>query len=362
MKLPAWRVCVAAVAVALMSSIALGQTARELWESLDRQGDQPRTRHEESLALNRQALALAEQQSSADLGSAQWQHAVWRSCAKVGALLAELGKPEEALAVFNQGLEKALQLARAEPERGEWQRAIAMFWLAIGDALVELKHPQDALQAFREGLSVSERLAVARSSPPGTRRSVMTAQGKIGGVLWEQGDFAGALKIYQAAREIAKNRAVAGDQISQDDLATADQAVGTTLVALGSFGEAVDFLQENLAIRERLVAEKPDASRTYDLSVAQELVGKALLGLGNLDKSLSAFEASLTARQAAIAAEPANPAWEIATANSYGNVATVLAQLGRRPEARDSLQKGRALLARRGADTAWFDSELSRLE
>jgi tetratricopeptide (TPR) repeat protein len=356
------RIGAVVVALVLMSSLALGQTARELWESLDRRGDQPRAQHEESLALHRQALALAEQQSSADFGSAQWPHAVWRSSEKVGRLLAELGRHQEALVVFQQGLEVALQLERTEPTRAEWQRAIAMFWLAIGDELAELKRPLEALRAFRDALAVSEKLALTRSGPEGLRRSVMTAQSRIGGVLWQQGDLAGALGAYQAARTIARNRAMPGDPASQDDLAEADEAVATTLIALGSFAEALDVLQESLAIRERLRAEKPDASRGYDLSVAQELLGKALLGQGNPDRSLKAFETSLSLRQAAIAVDPANPMWEIATANSYGHVGMVLAQLGRRQEARDSLQKGRAILVRQGADATWFDGEISRLE
>ena len=362
MKLMSWRPYAAAAAVALMSCIAWAQGPPALWESLDRQGDQPRPQHEESLALHRQALALAEHESSADFASVQWLHAVWRSSAKIGDLLAELGRHGEALAAFNRGLEAASRLAKAEPDRAEWQRAIAMLLLGIGDSLVVLKRPQEALQAFREALAVSEKLALARSSPPLTRRSIMVAQGKIGGVLWEQGDFAGALAVYQAARAIAKTRALPEDDTSQDDLATADEAVGVTLTGLGSFDDAREVLQESLAIRERLWARKSDAARVYALSVTRELIGKAFLRQGNLAKSLEAFETSLGLRQSAIAADPANPAWQLSAASSFGQVGTVLALLGRRDQARASLQKGRAISVRLGDDTAWFDSELSRLE
>ena len=362
MKLMSWRSCVAAAAVALMSSIASAQTPPALWESLNRQGDQPRPQTEESLALHRQALALAERESAADLASVQWLHAVWRSAAKIGDLLAEFGRHGEALAAFNRGLEAASRLEKAEPDRAEWQRATAMLLIGIGDSLAALKRPQEALQAFREALAVSERLALARSSPPLTRRSIMVAQGKIGGVLWEQGDLAGALAVHQAASTIAKTRALPEDDTSQDDLATADEAVGVTLTGLGSFDDALEVLQESLAIRERLLAKGPDVSRVYAVSLTRELIGKAFLRQGNLAKSLEAFETSLSLRQTAIAADPGNPAWELAAAGSYGHVGTVLARLGRRDQARASLQRGRALSVRLGDDPTWFELELSRLE
>jgi len=58
----------------------------------------------------------------------------------------------------------------------------------------------------------------------------------------------------------------------------------------------------------------------------------------------------------------ASIAWELAAASSYGHIGTVLALLGRRDQARASLQKGRAISVRLGDDPRWFDSELSRLE
>ena len=305
---------------------------------------------------------LAERESDADLGSVQWLHAVWRSSAKIGDLLAELGRHGEALAAFNRGLEAASRLEKAEPDRAEWQRAVAMLLVGIGDSLAALKRPQEALQAFREALAVSEKLALARSSPPLTRRSIMVAQGKIGGVLWEQGDLAGALAVYQAARAIARTRLLPEDDTSQDDLATADEAVGVTLTGLGSFDDALQALEESLAIRQRLLAKKADLSRVYALSSTRELIGKTFLRQGNPARSLEAFESSLSLRQSAIAADPGNPAWELAAASSYGHIGTVLALLGRRDQARASLQKGRAISVRPGDDPSWFDSELSRLE
>jgi tetratricopeptide (TPR) repeat protein len=361
MRLSPWRLCAAAVAVALMSGIAWAQSTSELWAMLDRQGDQPQAQHEESLALHRQALALAEREAGVDAANVKWQHAIWRSAAKVGALLVEFERHEEALAVFNQGLEAARRLAKAQPDVGEWQRAVAMLLIGRGDALVELKRPQEALQAYREALSVSEKLAAARGAPATTRRSIMVAQGKIGDVLWEQGDLAGALAVHKAAREVAKTRAVPGDAATQDDLATTNEAVGVTLTGLGSFDEALAVLREAQAIREQLQAQRRDSSRLYGLSTTQELIGKAFLKQGNLARSLEAFETSLKLRQTAHAEDPNNPAWEFATANSYGHIGGVLALMGRRDQARESLQKARAITARHGFDTTLLDDQLVRL-
>jgi tetratricopeptide (TPR) repeat protein len=356
-----WRRCAAAVAVVLMSGLAWAQSSSDIWALLDRQGDQLGPQREEKLALHRQALALAEREASANIANVQWQHAVWRSAAKTGALLAEFERYEEALAAFNEGLESARRLAKAQPDLGEWQRAVAMLLLGRGDALAELKRPQEALQAYREALSVSEKLAAARGAPPTTRRSIMVAQGKIGDVLWEQGDLAGALAVHKAAREVAKTRAVPGDAATQDDLATTDEAVGVTLTGMGSYDEALAALREAQAIREQLLAQRRDPGRMYSLSTTRELIGKTLLKQGNLAGSLEAFEASLKLRQTAQAEEPANPAWEFATANSYGQIGTVLAQMGRRDQARESLQKGRTITVRHGFETAWFDDQLARL-
>lgn len=357
-----WRRCAVAVAVALMSGIAWAQSSSDIWALLDRQGDEPRVQREEKLALHRQALAMAEREAGTDVANVKWQHAVWRSAAKAGELLVEFGRYEEALGVFNQGLEAAQRLMKAQPGLGEWQRAVAALLLGRGDALAALKRPQEALQAYRAALSVSEKLAAARGAPPTIRRSIMVAQGKIGDVLWEQGDLPGALVVHQAAKAIAKTRAIPGDEATQDDLATADEAVGVTLTGLGSYEQALEALQESLAIREKMLAEKPEVSRAQALSTTRELIGKAYLRQGNLPLSLQAFEASLKLRQSALAAEPGNPAWELAAASSYGHVGTVLALLGRRDPARENLQKGRAIAVRLGGDTAWFDEQLARLQ
>jgi tetratricopeptide (TPR) repeat protein len=362
MKAMSWRRCAVAVAAVLMSGIAWAQSSSDIWALLDRQGDEPRVQREEKLALHRQALALAEREAGTDVANVKWQHAVWRSAAKAGALLVEFERYEQALAAFNQGLEAAQRLAKMQPDVGEWQRAVAMLLLGRGDALVELKRPQEALQAYREALSVSEKLAAARGAPPTTRRSIMVAQGKIGDVLWEQGDLAGALAVHRAALEVAKTRAVPGDAATQDDLATTNEAVGVTLMGLGFVDEALAVLREAQAIRERLLAQTSDVSRLYGLSTTRELIGKAFLKQGNLPRSLEAFEASLSLRQRAAGDQPGNPAWEAAAANSYGHIGTVLALMGRRDSARENLQKGRAIVARLGDNTAWFDDQIARLK
>jgi tetratricopeptide (TPR) repeat protein len=346
MKLPLRLLFLLAAAVMLAAAAVSAGTPRELWESLDRAGAQAGAGRDEALLQYRQALAVAEREALATPADAAWQGAVLVSALKVGRLLAELDRRREALTIFGQAIAAANRLADERRDQP------AILWRQIGAALVELRRSPTATASFEQALSNGDT----------AKRSLLVVYGKVGGALWDERDFVAAVEAYKAARALAKERAASGNALAEQDLALADDAVGTAYMALNYSGAALEYLQEALTLRQRFADAAPDAPRIYDLAYAYERIGQAFLRRRNLPESLKDFETALSLRQRGMAMEPGSPLWEVAAANSYGQVGTVLVLLERKQEAKENFRKGRELAVKHRMDTDLFDKELSKLE
>lgn len=335
-----------ALALVLWAAGAASQTAREVWEALDRSGAQAGANREEALMLQRQALAIAEGEALAKSAAPAWQAMLMVSALRVGRLLAELDRNQEATTIFGQAIAMAGRLAGERPDQA------AVLWRPVGAALEELRRSPKAVQVFEQALAGSD----------AAKRSLLIVYGNVGGALWDQREFVGAVEAYKAAQSIAKRRAASGDASAAQDLALTDDAVGTAYMALNYSAAALEYLQEAVVLRQRLADATPDAPRLYDLSWSHERLGQALLRRRKLPESLKEFEAALDLRRRGAVIDASNPLWETDMANGYGQLGNVLVLLNRKEDAKKALEEGRALAVRHHLDTSLFDNALAKLE
>lgn len=186
----------------------------------------------------------------------------------------------------------------------------------------------------------SQRLDSAR-----LERRVALAQLAVGSDLLASGSFDDALKTLRPSLASLERRAAADPKNidSQRDLSLAANAVGDALLAKGQIDEALQRYREALAIRDRLVKRDPknDAWRR-DLSVSQERVGDVLLAKSELDEALNAYRTSLDLRLAAADLETSGD-WQRQLAVSYNKIGDVLVARGALAEALNDYRAGLAL-------------------
>jgi len=136
---------------------------------------------------------------------------------------------------------------------------------------------------------------------------------RIGGAFFAQLDFTGALKEYEAERDIFDRLAVADPSNTQwqRDLSVSYEKVGDVLVTHGQFAEALKVYRDSLALIERLVALDPSNTLWQrHISISYEKVGSVLAAQGQLEDALTAFETSLALHVALVAKDRTNAQWQ----------------------------------------------------
>lgn len=248
----------------------------------------------------------------------------YRAGTMLGDVLLAKGAREEALSAYEAARRGVTALAEREPDNARWQRGASVAHDRIGDFLMAGGQPDLALQSYRRSLEIAE--ALARRDPA-----------NLG---W------------------------------QHDLSVAHDRVGEALEAKGDLDGALESCRRGLALAERLARSEPDRpDRRWDVSVSLDRIADVLLIKDKTEDALAAYRRGLEIAEAVAAAGPT--AWQRDLAVSYHKIGTLEAQCGRDVEARELLEKGRAIIARLAriadyraqwhADLSKFDAALRNL-
>ena len=133
---------------------------------------------------------------------------------------------------------------------------------------------------------------------------------------------------------------------------------GDREAALASF-------RKGLAIAKALALREPDSvQRQWDLSASHDRIGDVLIAQGKLGEALASYRRGLEIAEALAKRDPAHAGWQRDLAVSYHKLGSLEA-LGNPAEARELLEKGRAIiarLARIAAHQAQWRSDLSKFD
>jgi tetratricopeptide (TPR) repeat protein len=109
----------------------------------------------------------------------------------------------------------------------------------------------------------------------------------------------------------------------------------------------------------------------WDVSASLDRVGDVLSAKGKPDDALAAYRRALDIAEALVARDPARIEWQRDLAVTCHKIGTLEAECGREAEARDALERGKAIIARLAeiaryqaqwrADLSKFDAALRGL-
>jgi serine/threonine-protein kinase len=199
------------------------------------------------------------------------RHAV--ALTQLGQVRVEEGKVDEAAQLFRESLRFASAAVERDPAREEWQLASsnAHYWL--GEAARRNEDPAAMLAHFRQSLAIAERLAARNAK---YAAEVGYGHANVGGAYEAAGDHDAALREYTIAVSTARARLARAPEngSAQEDLAASLNLLGALLQKRGDLARARAVMEEEIAVRRRLVRAAPnDARRLRDLATTLAYYG-----------------------------------------------------------------------------------------
>jgi tetratricopeptide (TPR) repeat protein len=285
----------------------------------------------------------------------------------LGVLNLRTGRLEMAEAAFRRQLGLANGKEGGEATR---YRASAM----LGDALLAKGARGDAIAAYEAAMKEVQALAEREPANPRWRRDTSVLYDRAGDMLLGEGQIDLALANFQKSLEIAVILAQ-GDSANpalQHDLSVAHDRVGEALEARGDLDGALKSYREGLAAAEALAKLEPDRPAwRWEISASLDRIGDVQAARSWREKALASYRAGLEIAEAVVAREPLRLDWQRDLAVTCHKVGLLEAQCGREAEAREALERGRAVVARLAhiaryqaqwrADLSKFDAALRTL-
>jgi tetratricopeptide (TPR) repeat protein len=243
----------------------------------------------------------------------------------LGDVLALREEADGALAAYAEAQRGVTALLQHEPDNASYQRALSVTCDRIGDVHARKGELTAALASYRQGLEIVEGLARREPENVVWQHDLSVSHDRIGEVLDRQGDRAAALESFNKGLEIAK----------------------------------------------ALAKREPDSlQRQWDLSASHDRIGDAEIARGRMQEALASYRRSTEIAEALVRRDPTHPGWQRDLAVSYHKLGSLQA-LEDPGEAREALEKGRAIIARLAAiaahqaqwrsDLAKFDDALRTL-
>jgi tetratricopeptide (TPR) repeat protein len=226
---------------------------------------------------------------------------------------------DAAMAAYLEAQRGVRALLQHEPDNASYQRALSVTCDRIGDMHAKKRDLDAALSSYRSGLEIVQGLSRKDPDNPVWQHDLSVSHDRIGEVLDKQGDRAAALASFNKGLQIA----------------------------------------QSLAQRE-----PESVQRQWDLSASHDRIGDVEIAQGRMQEALESYRRSTTIAEALVRRDPAHPGWQRDLAVSYHKLGSLQA-LEDPAEAREALEKGRAIIARLAAiaaHQAQWRSDLSKFD
>jgi tetratricopeptide (TPR) repeat protein len=195
------------------------------------------------------------------------------------------------------------------------------------------------------------------------RRELSLSDNRIGEAYSKLGQHDDALASFQAALDIRKELASASANPEQKrDLALAYERAGDEFFTLSNRKQAGEMYAESLAVRAALADDKPeDPDRREDLAVAYDRMARISEG----GEALDWYDKSLAIREKLVREDRTNALWQTNYATILDTKGNMLAAAGECEKALGPLRDGIAVrrsLAERSGDVPRYQANLAMSE
>jgi tetratricopeptide (TPR) repeat protein len=282
-----------------------------------------------------------------------------------GVLYLRTGKLAEAEAAFR----RQIDLGGANGATPARYRGQAM----LGDVLALREDPDAAMAAYVDAQGEVRALLGRDPQDANLQRDLSVTGDRIGDMHAEAGRLDAALECYRQSLEIAEalSKRDPLNPVRQHDLSVSHDRIGEVLDKAGDREGALASFRQGLALAKDLALREPDnVQRQWDLSVSHDRIGDVLLAQGRHTEALASYRSGMAIAEELVRRDPAHFGWQRDLAVSYHKIGSLEA-LDDPAEARELLQKGRAIIARLAAiaahqaqwrsDLAKFDDVLRTL-
>jgi tetratricopeptide (TPR) repeat protein/tRNA A-37 threonylcarbamoyl transferase component Bud32 len=262
------------------------------------------------------------------------------------------GDDAGALADLREALAVTQRLHDADPNNGIVLRDLVVLDNRLAALLTRTGDPASAREHATSALGLAERIAAKDPGNAKATSDVAAALDKLTPIETTLGDTDRALEL--ARRSVALRQGLVDRDPNHHQwraqLVTSHYRLARVLLARGDLAAANTMAKLALAGARTVVDSAPtDRAAKRDLSVMHDLLGQILTKQRHFAGALAEYRADLAIAEELATADPSNQKWQIDLAESHGHVATTLAALGNRDEARRSFATALAILDKAGA-------------
>ena len=237
----------------------------------------------------------------------------------------------------------------------------------LGDVYAAREEHDAAMAAYAEAQREVQALLERDPDNTGFNRDLSATCDRIGDMYVQDGRLDAALESYRQSLEIADAlaRSDPHNLAWQHDLSVSHDRIGEILDKTGDPEAALASFREGLAIAEVLTArDGNNVQWQWDLAASHDRIGDVLIAEGKLEEALQSYRRGMAIAEALAKRDPAHAGWQRDLAVSYHKIGSLEA-LENPGEARELLEKGRAIIARLdgiAARQAQWRSDLSKFD
>ena len=218
----------------------------------------------------------------------------------------------------------------------------------LGDVHAAREDHDAALAAYAE--AQAEVKALLEHDPDNTvfKRDLSVTCDRLGDMHVANGRLDAALESYRQSLEIAEALAKREPQnlVWQHDLSVSYDRIGDILEKTGDREAALASFRKGLAIAEALTLRDANNMQwQWDLAASHDRIGDVLIAEGKLADALQSYRRGMAVAEALARRDPGHAGWQRDLAVSYHKIGSLEA-LENPGEARELLEKGRAIIAR----------------
>jgi len=298
-----------------------------------------------------EALRILESRPETQLPDPRWQ--LVRFNAYNGLAKAALNSDDRdaALAALTKGLAVAQERAKADPDAAQWPQKEAIFHETIGELYLAQGRLAEAGEQYRDATTLWRELASVPKLLPLARRQLAFSLGQLGDIELKRRNIEQALAFYKDSVLVLEqlSAAVTSGVDLQRDLSLGYQRIADALLVAARPGEAMVWVDKDLAIPRQAAADTASASQQRDLASSYDRRARALEQLGRNREARDAYRKGESLVEAAAAAANAEPSWQRDAATMLESMGKLLAKMDEREEAVTSFRRALSIRERLAA-------------